>query len=216
MAKLTLSLVLLPLGAAAFAAGPRSHEPARFERVEPSMAAAPRSFPERSPVFATEKEAAAAFVDAVRADFPEQRIEYCAFILRRAGGYVYETPPTKGDPDRCPSPARAPAQATASVHTHPIFDPPTAAELSGSAQLFSENDFAYAEARGLPIYLGAPAGHILYYRPGATTCRGDMVRHAYELARPARGGKGELAIRPDEFVYVAGARAQAYCRSRSR
>lgn len=159
--------------------------------------------------------AAGSFVDFARSSFPNQRIEYCAYILRLPDGSFKYTTPVDGTPDSCPTQPK-PSGAVAAVHTHPILHAAGKDDLSLSGQMFSENDFlfTYRPDINLPIYLGAPAGHVLRYAPGASECRGDMVRHGYTTVRgPKPGASGVLLFKSSEFVYIKDGKKQAYCRA---
>ena len=119
--------------------------------------------------FGAERAAATAFVDMVR-KLPDQRMEYCAYIVRGGDGKFGFTPVRQGDMNHCPADRPKPAAATASVHTHPLWGRDK--DLSAAGQVFSEGDFAFAESdeMRMPIYLGAPAGHVLRYAPGGSSC----------------------------------------------
>ena len=168
--------------------------------------------------FESERAAAVAFIDMVR-KLADQRMEYCAYILRGADGKFGFSPVRQGDMNQCPADRPKPASATASVHTHPLWgrdnDPSTA------GQVFSEGDFAFAESDEMhfPIYLGAPAGHVLRYVPGGTSCKGQsFIRRDFEIVRDARPSvRGQLPINPgaDMPLFDVGGRKlpkPSYCR----
>ncbi|MDX6768493.1 MAG: DUF4329 domain-containing protein [Elusimicrobiota bacterium] len=146
--------------------------------------------------YASADAAAAGFVDHVRA-FPEQRNEYCAWIERVAGGrFVFGAIGT-GDFNACKASFPKPSGAVASVHTHPIWGP-AAADVGASGQVFSEGDFGFAERDDvrLPVYLGAPAGHILRYEPGGTVCSSLFITRHFRVTRdlsPTVRGRLEVA-----------------------
>ena len=150
-----------------------------------------------SATFASERTAAVGFVDLVR-KLPEQRQEYCAYILRGADGRFGFSPIRNGNMDLCPSDRPKPKGATATVHTHPLWG--RDADPSTAGQVFSEGDFAFSESDEihLPIYLGAPAGHVLRYAPGGTACKGQsLIRRDFEIVRDARPSvRGLLPINP--------------------
>lgn len=168
--------------------------------------------------FDGERAAAIAFVDMVRR-LPDQRMEYCAYILREAGGKFGIGPIRQGDMNHCPADRPKPADATASVHTHPIWGRP--GDVSAASQVFSEGDYAFAESAEMhfPIYLGAPAGHILRYAPGGSSCRGrSFIRRDFEIVRDLRPSvRGRLPVNPgvDMPLYDEGGRRlpkPSYCR----
>jgi uncharacterized protein DUF4329 len=150
-----------------------------------------------SATYAAEREAAVAFVDMVRR-LPNQRMEYCAYILRGADKRFGFSAIRQGDMDKCPSDRPRPAAATALVHTHPLWG--RSEDPSVAGQMFSEADFNFSESdeMRLPIYLGAPAGHVLRYAPGGTACRGEsLMRRDFEIVRDARPSvRGLLPINP--------------------
>ncbi len=143
--------------------------------------------------------AAVAFVDLVR-KYPDQRVEYCAYLLRGADGRIGFSPVRTGDMNHCPADRPRPANAVANVHTHPLWG--RVAELSAAGQVFSEGDFGFAETdeMRMPIYLGAPAGHVLRYDPGGTSCKGEswMMRR-FSIIRDLRPTvAGRLPVNPGE------------------
>lgn len=169
--------------------------------------------------FDGERAAAVAFVDMVR-KLSDQRMEYCAYLVRGADGKFGFSPIRQGDMNHCPADRPKPAGATASVHTHPIWG--GEADPAAASQVFSEGDFAFAESDEMhfPIYLGAPAGHVLRYAPGGTSCKGrSFVRRDFEIVRDARPSvRGKLPINPgaDLPLYDEGGRKlpkPSYCRS---
>src|SRR5512135_2208336 len=92
---------------------------------------------EASASFSTERVAALAFVDMVRR-LPEQRFEYCAYILQGADGRYRFSPPRRGDMNHCPADRPKPKEAVASVHTHPLGGRDSDTDAAG--QVFSEGD----------------------------------------------------------------------------
>ncbi|UPT74169.1 MAG: DUF4329 domain-containing protein [Elusimicrobiota bacterium] len=150
--------------------------------------------------YATADEAAIAFVRIVR-EYPEQRKEYCTWLIKQADGRVAFGTINEGDFNRCPSSWPKPKGLVGSVHTHPLGgrdkDP------GAAGQVFSEGDFAHAESSevGVPVYLGAPAGHVLRYDPGGTTCWGkSFIMRQFKIVRDAPGGsvRGALPVNPGE------------------
>ena len=76
----------------------------------------------------------------------------------------------------------------------------------GSAgQVFSEGDFAHGEYFKVPTYLGAPAGHVLRYDAGGTTCKGrSFITRHFKIVRGARG------VSANSLPIVPGQRAPLY------
>jgi hypothetical protein len=150
-----------------------------------------------SATYVDERTAAVAFVDMVR-KLTEQRMEYCAYIVRGADGRYGFSAIREGDMDKCPSDRPKPKTATALVHTHPLWGRDRDPSVAG--QIFSEADFDFAESdeMHMPIYLGAPAGHVLRYAPGGTSCKGEsFVRRDFEFVRDGRPSvRGLLPINP--------------------
>lgn len=168
--------------------------------------------------FRGEKEAAVALVDLVR-KLPDQRMEYCAYILRDEAGRFRFSPIRQGDMNHCPADRPKPANAVASVHTHPLGG--RDADTTAASQVFSEGDFNFAESAEMnfPIYLGAPAGHVLRYAPGGTSCKGQsFIRRNFGIVRDLRPTvDGRLPVNPgaDMPLYsIAGEKLPkpAYCR----
>lgn len=168
--------------------------------------------------FRAEREAAVAFVDFVR-KFPDQRMEYCAYILRGADGRFRFSPIRQGDMNHCPSDRPKPKEAVAAVHTHPLWGRPD--DVSAAGQVFSEGDFSFSESAEMnfPDYLGAPAGHVLRYAPGGSVCKGQsFVRRNFEIVRDLRPSvNGRLPINPgkDMPLFDEGGRKlpkPAYCK----
>jgi hypothetical protein len=168
--------------------------------------------------FASERAAATGFVDMVR-KFPEQRNEYCAYIVRGSDGKFGFSPIRRGDMNHCPSDRPKPANATATVHTHPLWGGDS--DVGAAGQVFSEGDFGFAESDEihLPIYLGAPAGHVLRYAPGGTVCKGQsLMRRDFEIVRDLRPSvSGRLPVNPgvDMPLFDVGGRkipTPSYCR----
>jgi hypothetical protein len=168
--------------------------------------------------FRGEREAAVGFVDLVR-KFPDQRVEYCAYVLKGADGRFTLGRIRQGDMNMCPSERPKPKEAVASVHTHPLWGRPE--DVSAAGQVFSEGDFAFAESAEMSFaeYLGAPAGHVLRYAPGGSACKGQsFIRRDFEIVRDLRPSvRGRLPIEPgkDMPLYDEGGRKlpkPAYCR----
>ncbi len=149
--------------------------------------------------YGSEREAAVAFVALVR-KYPDQRMEYCTYLLRGADGRFRFSPIRQGDMNHCPADRPKPKDAVASVHTHPQGGRDS--DPSSAGQVFSEGDFAFSESAEMnfPIYLGAPAGHVLRYVPGGTLCKGEsFVIRNFEIVRDARSSvRGLLPINPGE------------------
>jgi hypothetical protein len=169
--------------------------------------------------YASERAAAVAFVELARKN-PDQRMEYCAYIVRGPDKRFSLGPTMPGDMNHCPldSTVPAPAGAVAVAHTHPLWGRPD--DVSAAGQVFSEGDYQFAEILHMPIYLGGPAGHILRYAPGGTFCRGQsFVRRNFEVVRDlAPTVVGRLPVNPgvDAPLYSeAGVKLPkpAYCQS---
>lgn len=175
---------------------------------------------EASATFRDANAAAVAFVDLVR-KYPDQRMEYCAYILKGADGRFGFSPIRQGDMNHCPADRPRPANAVASVHTHPQGGRDS--DVSAAGQVFSEGDFGFAESdeMHMPIYLGAPAGHVLRYAPGGTSCKGEsFVRRDFAIVRDLRPTvAGRLPVNPgeDQPLYDQGGKKIAkpsYCKPR--
>jgi hypothetical protein len=152
--------------------------------------------------YKTADAAAVGFVDLVRT-IPEQRNEYCAYILFEKSDRSYGLSAVRqGDFNQCPADRPKPANAVASVHTHPKWGGDDVASAAG--QVFSEGDFQFADSDEMkfPIYLGAPAGHILRYDNGGTTCQGDtLVKRKFVFVRDAPVSvRGRLAINSGDLT----------------
>jgi len=172
--------------------------------------------------YATLDEAAVAFVELART-YPEQKKEYCAWLIRAADGRIHIGPPGEGDMDRCRSQWPKPAGTVGSVHTHPIWGP--AGNVGAPGQAFSEGDFAFAEHAevGVPLYLGAPAGHVLRYDPGGSFCRGrSFIKRNFKIVRDLRPSvSGRLPFEPGESVTLVDLAGKAiprphYCKDEPR
>jgi hypothetical protein len=169
--------------------------------------------------YATLDQAAVAFVELARS-YPEQRKEYCAWILKTPQGRFRWGVVNEGDFNRCPSQWPKPAGTVGSVHTHPIAGgPPQGVDAAG--QVFSEGDFAHAEHPevSVPTFLGAPAGHVLRYDPGGSLCRGrSFITRRFRVVRDLSPSVlGRLPINPGERrqLFDPGGNPQprpAYCR----
>ncbi len=167
--------------------------------------------------------AAVAFVDLVRT-YPEQKKEYCAWLIKDADGRIRFGTINEGDMNRCPSSWPKPAGTAGSVHTHPIWGP-GAKDVSATGQAFSEGDFGHAEHAdvSVPTYLGAPAGHILRYDPGGTACWGrSFIARNFRITRDLRPTvNGRLPVNPGEktALFDTGGRMipkPAYCKEATR
>ena len=147
-------------------------------------------------------EAAVAFVDLVRT-YPEQKHEYCTWLIKTPEGRVRFGTINEGNMDKCPSTWPKPAGTVGSVHTHPIWGP-SAQDAGAAGQVFSEGDFSHAEHAGVsvPAYLGAPAGHVLRYDPGGSVCQGkSFITRRFKIVRDLSPSvRGRLPINPDEKV----------------
>lgn len=145
-------------------------------------------------------EAAVAFVSLVRT-YPEQRKEYCTWLIKEPGGRIRFGVINEGDMNRCPSSWPKPAGTAGSVHTHPLWGPGSS-DAGTAGQVFSEGDFAHAEHAdvGVPTYLGAPAGHILRYDPGGSVCwgRSYIARHFRIVRDLSPTVNGRLSFNPGE------------------
>jgi len=173
--------------------------------------------------YASIDEAAVAFVDLVRT-YPEQKIEYCTWLVKQPDGRVRFGTINEGNMDKCPSSWPKPAGTVGSVHTHPIWGP-GAKDVSAAGQVFSEGDFGHAEHAdvGVPTYLGAPAGHVLRYDPGGSLCWGrSFIMRNFKVVRdlsPAVSGR--LPVNPGEkkSLFDTGGRMiprPAYCKEGPR
>ena len=182
--------------------GQSRSDTARLREIKQTPAAQPPAYSPNAAgdaSFRAEREAAVAFVDLVR-KFSDQHTEYCAYILRGADGRFRFSPIRQGNMDHCPPDLPKPKEAVASVHTHPIWG--GSDDVSAAGQVFSEGDFSFAESpeENIPIYLGAPAGHILRYAAGGTACKGQsFIRRDFEIVRDLRPSVvGRLPINPGQ------------------
>ena len=150
--------------------------------------------------YATIDEAAVSFVDLVRA-YPEQRNEYCTWLIKEANGRIRFGVINEGDMNRCPSQWPKPAGTVGSVHTHPLWGP-SAKDVGSAGQVFSEGDFGHSEHAEVrvPSFLGAPAGHILRYDPGGTSCIGrSFIIRKFKIVRDGSPSvKGRLPVNPGD------------------
>lgn len=167
--------------------------------------------------------AALAFVDLVRT-YPEQKKEYCAWLIKEEGGRIRFGTINEGDMNRCPSSWPKPAGTVGSVHTHPLWGP-GAKDVAAAGQVFSEGDFGHAEHAdvGVPTYLGAPAGHVLRYDPGGTACWGrSFIARSFKIVRDLSPTvRGRLPVNPGEKtpLFDQGGKPvakPAYCKDASR
>lgn len=167
--------------------------------------------------------AAVAFVDLVRS-YPEQRKEYCAWLIKEADGRIRFGTINEGDMNRCPSSWPKPAGTAGSVHTHPVWGP-GAKDVGSAGQVFSEGDFGHAEHAdvSVPTYLGAPAGHVLRYDPGGSLCWGrSYIMRNFKIVRdlsPAVNGRLPVNPGKKEALFDAGGRMiprPAYCKDGPR
>lgn len=172
--------------------------------------------------FATIDEAAVAFVDLVRA-YPQQKNEYCTWLVREPGGRIRFGTINEGNMDKCPSSWPKPGGTVGSVHTHPIWGPGSQ-DPASAGQVFSEGDFAHAEHAdvGVPTYLGAPAGHVLRYDPGGSVCWGkSFIARKFKIVRDIRPSvRGRLPLNTDEKtpLYDTGGKPiarPAYCKDQA-
>lgn len=139
--------------------------------------------------YATMDEAAVAFVELART-YSDQKKEYCAWLIKGADGRVFIGPSGEGDMDKCKSQWPKPAGTVGSVHTHPIWGPGSKA-IDAPGQAFSEGDFDFAENAGVlvPLYLGAPAGHVLRYDLGGSLCvRKSFITRNFKVVRDLKPG----------------------------
>ena len=143
--------------------------------------------------------AAIAFVQMVR-EYPDQKKEYCAWLIKTHEGKVSFGTVNEGDMNRCPSSWPKPAGTVGSVHTHPIWGP-NAQDPGAAGQVFSEGDFGHAESAevGVPTYLGAPAGHVLRYDPGGSLCWGkSFIVRKFKIVRDISPSvRGKLPLDPE-------------------
>lgn len=143
-------------------------------------------------------EAAVAFVDLVRT-YPEQKKEYCTWLIKEPNGRIRFGVISEGDMNRCPATWPKHPATVGSVHTHPIWGP-GAQNVESAGQVFSEGDFAHAEHAdvGVATYLGAPAGHVLRYDPGGTTCWGkSFIARNFRIVRDLSPTvRGRLPVNP--------------------
>lgn len=187
----------LPLAMVVFALAPRM------------AAAMPSSYP-------SVDAAAVAFVDLARS-YPDQRKEYCAWLIKDADGKVRFGVINDGDMNHCPSSWPKPAGTAGSVHTHPIWG--GANDPGAASQMFSDGDFAHGEAAEVPVFLGGPAGHVLRYDPGGTSCWGSsFIARRYKIVRdaaPSVRGKLPLESGAKTPLFDAGGKPipkPAYCK----
>ena len=182
----------------------------------PPAAALPSSY-------ATIDAAAVAFVDLVRT-YPEQKNEYCTWLIKEPNGRIRFGVINEGDMDRCPSSWPKPAGTVGSVHTHPIWGPGSK-DVGSAGQVFSEGDFSHAEQAdvGVATYLGAPAGHVLRYDPGGSTCWGkSFIARKFKIVRdlsPTVNGRLPLDSGVKTPLFDQGGKPIAkppYCREPSR
>lgn len=219
-----LSLVALAVGTVLLSVPVRAQDAVgdiqkKISALRQTKPAAPSPADLAAAVYRSEREAAVAFVDMVR-KYPDQRMEYCAYILRGADKRYRFSPVRQGDMNHCPADRPKPADAVASVHTHPKGG--LDSDPSAAGQVFSEGDYAFAESAEMnfPIYLGAPAGHVLRYAPGNSFCRGSsFVRRNFEIVRDIHPSvAGRLPVNPgaDVALYTEGGSKlpkPSYCRS---
>ena len=135
------------------------------------------------------------------------------------GGTINE-----GDMNRCPATWPKPAGTVGSVHTHPIWGPGSK-DVGSAGQVFSEGDFSHAEHAdvGVATYLGAPAGHVLRYDPGGSTCWGkSFIARKFKIVRdlsPTVNGRLPLDSGVKTPLFDQGGKPIAkppYCREPSR
>lgn len=144
--------------------------------------------------YPTERAAAIAFKAIARAE-PDQLVEHCALILK--DGNLFRLGKTyAGTMDSCSIPRPFPPETVADIHTHPIRAGGT--DVAAAGQVFSDTDFGFAEREKIPLYLVAPAGHILRYAPGGTTCKGSSwITRQFEIVKDLSPSVADkLPIRP--------------------
>lgn len=149
--------------------------------------------------YATVDAAAVAFVDLVRS-YPDQRKEYCAWLIQTPEGRVRWGVINEGDMNRCPSGERPDKKTlVGTIHTHPIWGEGSA-RADSAGQMFSEGDFAHGEYFKVPLFLGAPAGHVLRYDAGGSTCWGSsFIARRFKILRDASPSvRGRLPVNSGE------------------
>lgn len=167
-------------------------------------------------------DAAVAFVRIARGYGAAATKEYCAWIIRGPDGRHFWGAVNEGDMNRCSMNWPRPDGTVASVHTHPTSA--GGGDIEAAGQVFSEGDFYGSEWKGedgrqkpLPGYLGAPAGHVLRYDPGGTTCKGATLIKRDFVVVSGSVDTERLAIKPGKFMPLfdqAGrpVPAPAYCK----
>ncbi|MFT6071162.1 MAG: hypothetical protein ACJAT2_001434 [Bacteriovoracaceae bacterium] len=138
------------------------------------------------PLFTSTDEAAKFFVNYLRQEFKDHRVEYCTDI-KKAGIKFSFTDIIVGTPGSCPRPKdRDESVVVAGVHTHPgSHDPSHTHSLDLSINIPSVNDYAVASYEKKPQYMGAPSGHILKFTSEDTKCRGAaFLKRTYQMIQP--------------------------------
>ncbi len=138
------------------------------------------------PLFSSTDEAAKFFVNYLRQEFKDHRVEYCTDI-KKAGIKFSFTDIVVGTPASCPRPeGRDESLIVAGVHTHPgSHDPNHTHSLDVSINIPSVNDYAVASYEKKPQYMGAPSGHILKFTSEDTKCRGKaFLKRTYQMVQP--------------------------------
>jgi hypothetical protein len=180
-----------------------------------ALAFAPRGASAMPASYATLDEAAVAFVDLVRS-YPQQKNEYCTWLIRSPG------PCASGRSTRAMNRCPGPRPTGRQVGTpHPIWGPGFGRRLGRTGVL--GGILAEHSDVGVPTYLGAPAGHVLRYDPGGTSCWGkSFIARRFKIVRDLNPGvRGRLPLNPDEktALYDAGGKPipkPPYCKDAPR
>ena len=159
------------------------------------------------PVFDSTDEAAKFFVNYLRQEFKDHRVEYCTDI-KKVGFQFSFTDIIQGTPGSCPRPkGRDESKVAAGVHTHPgSHDPNHLHSLDMSINIPSVNDYAVASYEKKPQYMGAPSGHILKFTKDSTKCRGKaFLKRTYEMIqKPFEKTRGKLKDQ-NSWTYIKSA-----------
>jgi hypothetical protein len=147
------------------------------------------------PTFDSSDDAAIFFANLIRDKFPDQKVEYCTFILKESDKYTIKEV-IRGTPGSCPRPNDMDiSQIAAAVHTHPGVAGEGASNFLGSSiQLPSMSDYAVAKYYNIPQYMGAPAGHVLKYTNKSIKCKGSsFIKREYQILQdPSPNSTGKL------------------------
>lgn len=147
------------------------------------------------PLFDSTDEAAKFFINYLRQEFKDHRVEYCTDI-KKVGHQFSFSDIIQGTPGSCPRPkGRDESKVVAGVHTHPgSHDPNHLHSLDMSINIPSVNDYAVASYEKKPQYMGAPSGHILKFTKDSTKCRGKaFLKRTYEMIqKPFEKTRGKL------------------------